>query len=48
MLIHIPQLDSFTYLEAAAIGLLQAHDEAEEGGFARTIGTDNAHNAVRR
>ena len=48
LLIHIGQLDGRAHAERTARGLLQPHDHAEEGGLARTVGPDDAHDAGRR
>ena len=48
LLINVAHLDGLAYLEVAAVGLLQAHNEAEEGGFAGAVGPDDAHDAVGR
>ena len=48
LLVHIGYFHSLSYLELAAVGSLQPHDKAEKGGLTCTVGTDDAHNTVRR
>ena len=48
LLIHVGQLHRLAHLEGACVRLLQPHDEAEEGGLARTVRAYHAHDAVRR
>ena len=48
LLVHIGKLHGLTHLEVAAVGLLQSHDEAEEGSLSGSVRTDDTHDAVRR
>ena len=48
LLVHVGHLDGFAHLKLARIGLLQAHNQAEQGGLTGAVWTDNAHDAVRR
>ena len=48
LLIHVGELHGLTHLEGSLIGLVEAHDETEEGGLTRTVGADNTYNAVGR
>ena len=48
LLVNISQLHGLTHLECAAICLIQAHDEAEEGSLAGSVRTNHTHDAVRR
>ena len=47
LLVHIGQFHRGTHAERTARGLFEAHDHPEEGGFARTVGADDAHDAGR-
>ena len=44
-LVHVANFDRFPHVDASSIGVFLAHDHAEQGGFARTVGPDDAHNA---
>ena len=48
LLVDIDGFDRLTDFKRAAIGLLQAHDEAEKCCLAGTVGADDTHNAVGR
>ena len=48
LLIDVGKFHGLAFGEGAAVGFLQAHDEAEEGCLARTVGADDAHDAVGR
>jgi len=48
LLVYVGQFHGLAHLECAAVGLLEAHDEAEEGGLACAVRADNAHDAVGR
>ena len=48
LLVNISQLHGLTHLECAAICLIQAHNEAEEGSLAGSVRTDHTYDAVRR
>ena len=45
LLVHIAYLHSLAHGESAGVGLFQAHDEAEQSGFAAPVGADDAHDA---
>ncbi len=47
-LVYVCNLDGLSDFERAVVGLLLAHDEAEESGLAGTVGADDAYNAVGR
>lgn len=40
LLVDIGQLHGFTAFKGTAIGLIESHNEAEEGGFTNTVGAD--------
>ena len=48
LLVNIREFHRLAHLKSACISLFQTHDETEEGGLTSTIGTNNAHNTVRR
>ena len=48
LLVDIADLHGLTDLEGARVGLFQAHDEAEQGGFTCTVGPDDTHDAALR
>ena len=48
LLVDVGQLDGFAHLEVTAVGLFQAHDKAEQGGFTGSIGADDTHDAIGR
>ena len=48
LLVHVCELDGLTDGYRAAVGLLYAHDEAEEGGLARSVGADDTDDAGGR
>src|SRR6185369_16037037 len=47
-LVDVAELDGLADLELALVGLLEAHDHAEQGGLARAVGADHAHDAAAR
>ena len=47
-LVDVGHLDGLAHLEVAGVGLLLAHYQAEEGGLAGAVGTDDTHDAVGR
>ena len=47
-LIDVAHLDCLAYGKRAFVGLLHAHDHAEQGCLACAVGSDNTYNAVRR
>ena len=48
LLVNISQLHGLTHLECAAICLIQAHNEAEEGSLTGSVRTNHTYDAVRR
>ena len=48
LLVHIGQLHGRPHAERSARRRLQPHDHPEEGGLARTVGSDHAHDAGGR
>ncbi len=47
LLVDIGQLHGLAHLEGALVGLVEPHDEAEQGGLAHAIGTYHAYDASR-
>ena len=47
LLVHVGQLHRGSHAERAAGGFLESHDHAKEGGLARTVRADHAHDARR-
>ena len=45
-LVDVGDLDGVAYLKCACVGGLLAHDEAEEGGLAGSVGADDSDNAA--
>ena len=45
LLVDVAELDGLADLEGAGVGFLEAHDEAEERGFAAAVGAYDAHDA---
>ena len=48
LLIDIADLHGVTDFESAGVGLLETHDETEQGGLSSAIGTDDTHDAALR
>ena len=48
VLVDVGDLNCLSDFKLTFILLLQSHDEAEESGLARTVGTDHAYDAVGR
>ena len=48
LLVHVGHFHGLAHLELALVGLLQAHDKAEECRLSRTVRADDAHDAVGR
>ena len=46
-LIHITYAHGLAYAEGTFVGLLHAHDHAEEGSLTSTVRTDDTYDAVR-
>ena len=48
LLIHVSQLNRLSNLKRTAVSMFQSHNHAEKRSLARTVRTDNTHDAVRR
>ena len=48
LLVHVGQFHRLANFDAAAVGLFDAHNQPEQGGLARAVRADNAHDACRR
>ena len=47
LLVYIAYLHCLAHGESTRVGLLQPHNQAEQGGLTAAVGTDNAHDARR-
>ena len=48
LLVHVGQFHRFAARKGAVVGLVEAHDEAEQGGFAHAVRTNDADDAGGR
>ena len=46
LLIHVGHLHGFAHFEFTAVGLLQSHDESEQGSLSGAVGTDDAYDTI--